>query len=76
LIFIKKGGEIRLDETLATPENPERCQNLVQEINSWIMIRSKHFDHEKRDNKTIAAYVHASYFKLICSFEVLSVSNS
>lgn len=76
MIFIKKGGEIRLVETLATPAKPERCQNLVPELNTGIMIRSKHFDHEKRDNKTIAAYVHAHYFKLNCSFEVLSVSNS
>jgi hypothetical protein len=33
LIFIKKGGEIRLCETLATnPDKPgERCQNLIPE---------------------------------------------
>jgi hypothetical protein len=40
LIFIKKGGEIRLCETLAT--NPgisgERCQNLIPEKREMIKI--------------------------------------
>jgi hypothetical protein len=33
LVFIKKGGEIRLCETLATnpPTGGERCQNLIPE---------------------------------------------
>ena len=33
LIFIKKGGEIRLLETLATisPDGGKRCQNLIPE---------------------------------------------
>jgi len=76
LIFIKKGGEIRLDETLATPAEPVRCQNLVLAMFAGIMIRSKRFNHEKRDQQSIAAYVHAKYFKLNRSFEVLSVINS
>jgi len=56
LVFIKKGGEIRLCETLAT--NPEktdyRCQNLIPgnremikintgTMNQIQMIREKHF---------------------------------
>jgi hypothetical protein len=40
LVFIKKGEEIRLDETLAT--NPsaggERCQNLIPESREMIKI--------------------------------------
>jgi hypothetical protein len=42
LIFIKKGGEIRLCETLAT--NPdlsgERCQNLIPEKREMIKINT------------------------------------
>jgi hypothetical protein len=43
LIFIKKGGEIRLCETLAT--NPElkgkRCQNLIPESREMIKINTE-----------------------------------
>jgi hypothetical protein len=43
LIFIKKGGEIRLSETLAT--NPdlfgERCQNLIPEEREMIKINTE-----------------------------------
>jgi len=43
LIFIKKGGEIRLCETLAT--NPdfsgERCQNLIPESREMIKINTR-----------------------------------
>jgi len=43
LIFIKKGGEIRLGETLAT--NPglsgERCQNLIPGKREMIKINTK-----------------------------------
>ncbi len=43
LIFIKKGGEIRLCETLAT--NPgisgERCQNLIPAKREMIKINTK-----------------------------------
>jgi len=40
LIFIEKGGEIRLTETLATnPENiGERCQNLIPVKREMIKI--------------------------------------
>jgi len=43
LVFIKKGGEIRLCETLAT--NPdlsgERCQNLIPESREMIKINTR-----------------------------------
>jgi hypothetical protein len=43
LVFIKKGGEIRLCETLAT--NPEktdyRCQNLIPGNREMIKINTK-----------------------------------
>jgi hypothetical protein len=43
LIFIKKGGEIRLCETLAT--NPgllgKRCQNLIPEKREMIKINTE-----------------------------------
>jgi len=43
LIFIKKGGEIRLCETLAT--NPdlsgERCQNLIPEYREMIKMEQE-----------------------------------
>jgi hypothetical protein len=43
LIFIKKGGEIRLSETLAT--NPDksgkRCQNLIPEKREMIKINTE-----------------------------------
>jgi hypothetical protein len=40
LIFIKKGEEIRLCETLATkpPTGSERCQNLIPESREMIKI--------------------------------------
>jgi len=43
LIFIKKGGEIRLSETLATnPElSGERCQNLIPENREMIKINTE-----------------------------------
>jgi hypothetical protein len=43
LVFIKKGGEIRLGETLATnPGNTgERCQNLIPKIREMIKINTK-----------------------------------
>jgi len=42
LVFIKKGGEIRLCETLATnPDLPgERCQNLIPESREMIKINT------------------------------------
>jgi hypothetical protein len=56
LIFIKKGGEIRLREALATnpQKSGERCQNLIPgnremikintgTMNQIQMIREKHF---------------------------------
>ena len=46
LVFIKKGEEIRLCETLATDHDlsGERCQNLIPE--SREMIKIKHGNHE------------------------------
>jgi len=40
LVFIKKGEEIRLRETLATnpPNGGERCQNLIPESREMIKI--------------------------------------
>jgi hypothetical protein len=40
LVFIKKGEEIRLCETLATnqPTGRERCQNLIPERREMIKI--------------------------------------
>jgi hypothetical protein len=40
LVFIKKGEEIRLYETLATnpPDGGERCQNLIPEKREMIKI--------------------------------------
>jgi hypothetical protein len=40
LIFIKKGEEIRLCETLATnsPNSGERCQNLIPDSREMIKI--------------------------------------
>ena len=40
LVFIKKGEEIRLCETLATklPTGGERCQNLIPESREMIKI--------------------------------------
>jgi len=42
LIFIKKGGEIRLCETLATSPSAdgERCQNLIPEKREMIKINT------------------------------------
>jgi hypothetical protein len=64
LIFIKKGGEIRLSETLAT--NPEyigeRCQNLIPEKPGD--DKNKHGNHEfissdpKKSHHAAHAYVH------------------
>ena len=43
LVFIKKGEEIRLDETLATnpPADGERCQNLIPESREMIKILTR-----------------------------------
>jgi hypothetical protein len=43
LIFIKKGGEIRLSETLATSPDlsGERCQNLIPEKREMIKINTR-----------------------------------
>jgi len=43
LIFIKKGGEIRLCETLATHQSldGERCQNLIPESREMIKINTE-----------------------------------
>jgi hypothetical protein len=47
LIFIKKGGEIRLCETLATnPEfSGERCQNLIPGKREMIKINTEKWKH-------------------------------
>jgi hypothetical protein len=43
LIFIKKGEEIRLNETLATnpPAGGERCQYLIPENREMIKIKTE-----------------------------------
>jgi hypothetical protein len=70
--FIKKGGEIRLGETLAT--NPDlsgkRCQNLIPENRE--MIKFKHGKHgcNSFDSQQLYyaahAYAHAPVWILIC----------
>jgi hypothetical protein len=65
LVFIKKGGEIRLCETLATnpPAGGERCQNLIPEKPGD--DKNKHGNNEifssdpKQSHPTAHAYGHA-----------------
>jgi hypothetical protein len=71
LVFIKKGEEIRLCETLATnpPTGGERCQNLIPE--SREMIKIKHGKNEfissypKKPDHAAHAYGHAPLMILV-----------
>jgi hypothetical protein len=71
LVFIKKGGEIRLCETLATNSlnGGERCQNLIPEKRE--MIKIKHGNNEcnpsdpPQFHHATPAYVHVQVKVLI-----------
>jgi hypothetical protein len=73
LVFIKKGEEIRLCETLAT--NPsfdgERCQNLIPESREMIKIKHRNYEFDSSYTQQLEhvshAYVHVQLKVLICS---------
>jgi hypothetical protein len=75
LVFIKKGGEIRLCDALATNSSTdgERCQNLIPESREMIKIKTRKNVPDSTDKQhyfTTHAYAHVPVRALIAISEI------